>query len=70
MLLCYAWADALLIIGPRIAALNLRPGGVEKLQLLDQLEDVEKKSIFNIIDMAISKKRLKDTLTNALSINL
>ncbi len=43
---------------------------VEKLQLLDQLEDVEKKSIFNIIDMAISKKRLKDTLTNALSINL
>lgn len=43
---------------------------VERLQLLDQLEDVEKKSIFNIIDMAISKKRLKDTLTNALSINL
>ena len=39
---------------------------VEKLQLLDQLEETEKKSIFNIIDMAISKKRLKDRLTNAL----
>lgn len=43
---------------------------IERLQLLDQLEETEKKSIFNIIDMAISKKRLKDTLTNALSINL
>lgn len=40
---------------------------VEKLQLLDELEEVEKKSIFNIIDMAISKKRLTDTLSNALS---
>ncbi len=39
---------------------------VEKLQLLDQLEETEKKSIFNIIDMAISKKRLTDSLTNAL----
>jgi transcriptional regulator with XRE-family HTH domain len=43
---------------------------VERLHLLDQLEEVERKSIFNIIDMAISKKRLKDTLTQALSINL
>ena len=41
---------------------------VEKLQLLDELEEVEKKSIFNIIDMAISKKRLKDTLSNALNV--
>lgn len=41
---------------------------VERLRLLDELEDIEKKSIFNIIDMAISKKRLKDTLSNALSL--
>jgi transcriptional regulator with XRE-family HTH domain len=41
---------------------------VERLQLLDQLEDKEKKSIFTIIDMAISKKRLTDSLSNALSI--
>ena len=40
---------------------------VEKLRLLDQLDEVEKKSIYNIIDMAISKKRLKDTLSNALN---
>jgi transcriptional regulator with XRE-family HTH domain len=41
---------------------------IEKMELLDQLEEVEKKSIFNIIDMAISKKRLTDSLTNALSL--
>ncbi len=41
---------------------------VEKIQQLDHLEEIEKKSIFNIIDMAITKKRLKDTLTNALSL--
>jgi transcriptional regulator with XRE-family HTH domain len=40
---------------------------VEKLRLLNQLEEIEKKSIFTIIDMAITKKRLKDTLSNALN---
>jgi transcriptional regulator with XRE-family HTH domain len=40
---------------------------VEKLRLLNQLEETEKKSIFTIIDMAITKKRLKDTLSNALN---
>jgi transcriptional regulator with XRE-family HTH domain len=40
---------------------------VEKLRLLNQLEETEKKSIFNIIDMALTKKRLKDTLSNALN---
>lgn len=39
----------------------------ERLRLVDELEEVERVSIFNIIDMAISKKRLKDTLSNALS---
>ena len=41
---------------------------VEKLRLLDELEYIEKNSIFNIIDIAISKKRLKDTLSNALNV--
>jgi transcriptional regulator with XRE-family HTH domain len=41
---------------------------VERLKLLDELEDTERKSIFNIIDMAITKKRLTDTLSNALSL--
>lgn len=40
---------------------------VERLRLLDQLEETEKTSIFNIIDMAISKKRLEDVLSNALN---
>jgi hypothetical protein len=40
---------------------------VEKLRLLNQLEESEKKSIFNIIDIALTKKRLKDTLSNALN---
>lgn len=41
---------------------------VERLKLLDELEETDKKSIFNIIDIAITKKRLKDTLSNALNI--
>ena len=40
---------------------------VEKLRLLNQLDESEKKSIFNIIDIALTKKRLKDTLSNALN---
>ena len=41
---------------------------VEKLQLVDQLEEGEKKSVFSIIDSLAAKKKLKDTLSNALSI--
>lgn len=40
---------------------------VERLRLLDELEETEKSSIYNIIDMAISRKRLKDTLATALN---
>ena len=43
---------------------------VEKVQLIEQLEDNQKKSIFSIIDMAIYNIKLKQTLTNALAINL
>jgi len=40
---------------------------VERLRLLDQLDEQEKASIYNIIDIAITKKRLKDTLSSALN---
>jgi len=39
---------------------------MEKLRLLDSLDDVEKKSIYNLIDSLISKKKLKDNLSNLL----
>ena len=40
---------------------------IEKLKLIDELEENERKSIFSIIDIAIAKKRLTDTLSNALN---
>ena len=40
---------------------------VEKLTLMDNLEEEERKCIFSIIDSLISKKRLKDALSNALN---
>lgn len=40
---------------------------IEKVKLIDGLNEEQKKSIFNIIDTAVANKRLKDTLSNALS---
>lgn len=40
---------------------------MEKLRLLDSLEDIEKVSIYNLIDSLIAKKKLKDNLTNLIS---
>jgi len=42
---------------------------MEKLQLLEQLDEDEKQSIFKIIDGLISKKKLKETLTSALKLS-
>lgn len=39
---------------------------MEKLRLLDSLDEVEKKSIYNLIDSLISKKKLKDNLSSLL----
>jgi transcriptional regulator with XRE-family HTH domain len=39
---------------------------IEKLRLIEQLDDQEKASIFNIIDGLFAKKRLKDSLSSAL----
>lgn len=35
---------------------------MEKLKLIDELDNTEKKSLYNIIDSLIAKKRLKDNL--------
>lgn len=40
---------------------------LEKIKLIDQLDEQEKNSILTIIDMAISKKRFKDNLSNLLT---
>ena len=37
---------------------------MEKLRFLDSLDEVEKKSIYTLIDSLISKKKLKDSLQN------
>jgi len=40
---------------------------LEKVKLIDQLDDDEKNNLLGIIDMAISKKKLKDNLSNLLA---
>ncbi|MEQ9426858.1 MAG: helix-turn-helix transcriptional regulator [Cyclobacteriaceae bacterium] len=40
---------------------------LEKVKLIDQLEPKEKESLLNIIDMAISKKQLKDNLSTLIA---
>jgi len=39
---------------------------MEKLRLLDTLEDKDKQSLYHIIDTFIAKKKLKDNLSNVL----
>lgn len=41
---------------------------VEKVQLIEQLDEKQKQSIFSIIDMAIYNVKLKQTLSNALDL--
>jgi transcriptional regulator with XRE-family HTH domain len=39
----------------------------EKIKIIDLLEDDEKNALLKLIDMAISKKKLKDNLSELLS---
>ena len=39
---------------------------MERLRLLDALDEVEKRSIYNLIDALVAKKKLKDNLANLL----
>lgn len=41
---------------------------MEKLRLIDTLDDQEKQSLFNIVDSLVAKKKLKDNLTNVLQL--
>ncbi len=41
---------------------------MEKIRLIEQLDDKERNSIFTLIDSLITKKRLKDTLSDALQL--
>jgi hypothetical protein len=40
---------------------------MEKISLIDQLDEDEKKSLFKIIDSLFSKKKMKESLTKALA---
>jgi transcriptional regulator with XRE-family HTH domain len=40
---------------------------MEKIKLIEGLNEEEKKTVFNIVDAFIGKKKLKDALSNVLS---
>jgi transcriptional regulator with XRE-family HTH domain len=40
---------------------------MEKLSLVEKLEDKEKQAFFSIMDALLAKKKLKDTLSNAIN---
>lgn len=41
---------------------------IEKVRLIEQLDEKERNSIYNIIDSLFTKKKLKDTLSNAINL--
>jgi hypothetical protein len=41
---------------------------IEKLAMVEQLEEKEKTAFFSILDALVSKKKLKDSLSNALTL--
>jgi transcriptional regulator with XRE-family HTH domain len=40
---------------------------LEKLNLIEKLEDKEKQAVYSILDALIAKKKLKDTLSDAIN---
>jgi len=40
---------------------------MEKIRLIEALSEEEKKTIFNILDAFVGKKKLKDALSNVLN---
>jgi hypothetical protein len=42
---------------------------MEKIRMLDTLEDKDKQSLYHIIDTFVAKKKLKDNLTSALQLS-
>jgi transcriptional regulator with XRE-family HTH domain len=41
---------------------------IEKVQMIEKLEEEEKKTIYTILDAFVSKQKLKNALTNALDL--
>lgn len=41
---------------------------IEKLSIIDKLEDKEKQAFYSILDALIAKKRMKDTLSTAIGL--
>ncbi|EAY25439.1 helix-turn-helix domain-containing protein [Microscilla marina] len=41
---------------------------VEKIQLIEELDEAQKQSLYTMIDTAVAHKRLKDTLANAINL--
>jgi hypothetical protein len=39
----------------------------EKIKIIDTLDDDEKNALLKLIDMAVSKKKLKDNLSNLIA---
>jgi transcriptional regulator with XRE-family HTH domain len=43
---------------------------LQKLRLLEELDELQKNAIYNIIDTAIANKRLKEALSHAMSLTI
>jgi hypothetical protein len=43
------------------------PGQTKRIKVMEQLDEQERKSLYNIIDGLFAKKKLKDTLSSALA---
>lgn len=43
-------------------------GAVEKIRLIEMLDEKEQTSIYNIVDGLVASKRLRDNLSNALGL--
>ena len=41
---------------------------IEKIRLIEELDEPQKQSLYTIIDTAISQKRMKEALTNAINL--
>ena len=41
---------------------------IEKLSIIEKLEDKEKQAFYSILDALVAKKKMKDTLSNAIGL--
>jgi transcriptional regulator with XRE-family HTH domain len=53
---------------PRREVQSINEPLLQKVKLLDELDDLQRNSIYVLIDTAIANKRLKEALSNAMAI--